>query len=270
MLASSRKTTWCHNPTNPFKPANSLKHRNSLMWSLVQCCNTLWVSSLTCHFLSHHLYKMGPKGMMFFPLLLWVGGWVGGLVGWLVWGTNCCTHAVICVCSLVVMEKWLVNHCVFAVRTHFETKPVAHKDVFGVSYIIWDIADLLWGNAILKWVDDFNVHHSVVNKSDDITESIWNGQSITLSNISPPSSGETGRKLSTSLCSFVAWLILPYPSMTTSSSETLVDFRWTTWCYIPEDRTVKVGRYDQYHLSVFHCLFINDNTMICLTWVLYV
>jgi hypothetical protein len=63
------------------------------------------------------------------------------------------------------MENWMVNHCVFAVRTYFET-----KSILQTQRHFWHESDvprrgrIPLCNAILKWVDDFNVCGSVVNK----------------------------------------------------------------------------------------------------------
>jgi hypothetical protein len=62
------------------------------------------------------------------------------------------------------MEDWTVNR-VFAVRTYFETKSTVQKQIrFRHEFDVPRYGRIPSRNAILKWVDDFNVHGTVVNK----------------------------------------------------------------------------------------------------------
>jgi hypothetical protein len=61
-------------------------------------------------------YRVGHKFVTYFTSVLWVTVWSGE--------SKFCVHIYVFVCSLVVMENWLVNCCIFALRTYFETKSI--------------------------------------------------------------------------------------------------------------------------------------------------
>jgi hypothetical protein len=64
------------------------------------------------------------------------------------------------------MENWTVNYRVFAVRTYLETKSIVQTQRhFRHKFDVPKHGRIPSCDAILKWVDDFNVHGSVENKS---------------------------------------------------------------------------------------------------------
>jgi hypothetical protein len=103
------------------------------------------------------MYRMGREDVTYFTSLPWATGWSGE--------SECCSCTYVLVCSLVVMDKWTVNYRVFAVRTCFQTKSIVQTQIR--SRHEFDVprhGRIPSCNAILKWVDDFNVRGSVVNK----------------------------------------------------------------------------------------------------------
>jgi hypothetical protein len=97
------------------------------------------------------------KDVMCFTLLLWVSCWSGE--------SECCTCTYVIICSLVVMENWLVNYCIFSLRTYFETKSIVQLQ----RYVQHESNIPRHGripshNAVLKLVDDFDICNTVVNK----------------------------------------------------------------------------------------------------------
>jgi hypothetical protein len=71
------------------------------------------------------------------------------------------------------MENWTVNHRIFAMRTYFETKSIVQTQRrFQCEFYVPRHGRTPLHNAILKWVDDFNVHGSVVNKFVDPAHSV--------------------------------------------------------------------------------------------------
>jgi hypothetical protein len=63
------------------------------------------------------------------------------------------------------MENWTVNHRVFTVRTYFEAKSIVQMQRhFRSEFDVPRHGRINSRNAILNWVDDFNVSGSEVNK----------------------------------------------------------------------------------------------------------
>jgi hypothetical protein len=82
---------------------------------------------------------------------------------WLAWEKQI---GNILVRSLITTENWTMNHYIFAMRTYSETRSTVQ-----MQRNFWHEPDIPRHgipscNGILKWVHDFNVRGSVVNKSD--------------------------------------------------------------------------------------------------------
>ena len=65
---------------------------------------------------------------------------------WVELGKPCCMH----ICSSVVMDSWMANCNIIAVRTSPETKPTVHKNTcfLGMSFMFVEVAELLHATSI--------------------------------------------------------------------------------------------------------------------------
>jgi hypothetical protein len=103
-VATLRST--CHTLSNVYIRFPVLVHFREKKNS----CHDLWINPRI--FICKYRAELGD--VMYFTSLLWATGWSGE--------SECCAFTYALVCSLLVMENWIVNHSIFTVRTNFKTK----------------------------------------------------------------------------------------------------------------------------------------------------